>query len=428
MTEQAALPTDTVNRVEALGPVDVVVGIPGFSNADTISLVAAASRTGLLKYFTGRQCLIVNSDAGSTDGTREIPVQESQAEKMAEAGAAGPATAVQILSTTYPGIPGKGSAFRAILEIARRAGCKTLITFDSDLRSITPEWVRALGEPIVGGKYDFVAPYYARHKFDGTITNSIVYPVTRALYGKRVRQPIGGDFAISAPLIERLLSQDVWRTDVARFGIDIWATSQAICGGFKVCQAFLGEKVHSPRDPGSALSTVLSQVVGALFQEMDRNASVWQKIRGSVAVPVLGNAADVSTAPVAVDPQRMIESFRLGHKNLQDIWGTLLSPATMLELKRVAQLPGDRFEFPDETWAHVVYDFSLGYRLRIINRDHLLRALTPLYLGWVASFVIQMKDAGPREVEERLEKLCLTYEERKPYLISRWRWPDRFSP
>jgi glucosylglycerate synthase len=79
-------------------------------------------------------------------------------------------------------------------------------------------------------------------------------------------------------------------------------------------------------------------------------------------------------------------------------------------------------------WVKTVYDFAIGYKQRTINRDHLLRALTPLYLGWVASFIMQVQEAGPEDVERRLEKLCATYETGKPYLISRWRWPDRFNP
>ena len=58
--------------------------------------------------------------------------------------------------------------------------------------------------------YEFVAPLYARHRYDGTITNTIVYPLTRALYGKRIRQPIGGDFGFSGDLAARFLEFEDW--------------------------------------------------------------------------------------------------------------------------------------------------------------------------------------------------------------------------
>jgi hypothetical protein len=37
-------------------------------------------------------------------------------------------------------------------------------------------------------------------------------------------------------------------------------------------------------------------------------------------------------------------------------------------------------------------------------------------------------EADPAAVQTRLERLCLSYETEKPYLIARWRWPDRFNP
>ena len=131
---------------------------------------------------------------------------------------------------------------------------------------------------------------------------------------------------------------------------------------------------------------------------------------------------------VQLDPARLIESFRLGHKNLQPVWGTVLPPATMLALKRMANGQEGTFSFPDQTWVRTVFDFALGYRLRTMNQDHLLRAFTPLYLAWVASFAAEMREARVDEAEHRLEALCLAFEAEKPYLISRWRWPDRFNP
>jgi hypothetical protein len=119
---------------------------------------------------------------------------------------------------------------------------KACAVVDSDLRSITPEWIELLIKPVVEGGFDYVSPLYHRHKYDGTITNSIVYPVTRALYGKRIRQPIGGDFGFSGTLAKFYLTKDVWETDVARYGIDVWMTTTAVANNFRVCQAFLGAK------------------------------------------------------------------------------------------------------------------------------------------------------------------------------------------
>ena len=67
----------------------------------------------------------------------------------------------------------------------------------------------------------------------------------RSLYGLRVRQPIGGDFAFSGNLARAFLAEKSWNNKVANFGIDIWMTTIAIARGFNVCQAFLGTpKIH----------------------------------------------------------------------------------------------------------------------------------------------------------------------------------------
>ena len=92
-----------------------------------------------------------------------------------------------------------------------------------------------------------------------------MYPLTRTLYGKDVRQPIGGDFGFSGRLASFYLTKDVWESDVARYGIDIWMTTTAIANNFLICQAFLGAKIHDAKDPGADLSAMLYQVVGATF-------------------------------------------------------------------------------------------------------------------------------------------------------------------
>jgi hypothetical protein len=421
------LPQEVQQKLAALGGADVVVGIPSFNSADTIGHVVRATQEGLHRFFPSAKCMIVNADGGSKDGTPER-VLETVPEKASLVQLPYPVYPVNKLSTPYTGIPGKGSAVRMIFELARAAGAKACAIVESDVRSIQPEWVDWLVRPVLERNFDLVAPYYLRHKFDGTITNSIVYPATRALYGKRIRQPIGGEFGFSGQILDRFLAQNVWETEVAQYGIDIWLTTEALCSGARICQVSLGAKVHDPQDPVADLSSVLAQVVGAMLREMDRNAAIWQKIRGSEPVPVLGDAGEVATEPVKVDIAKMLDAFRIGHENLSDLWGAVLPPATLLELRKLLRRTAAEFRFPDEVWAKVIYDFGVAYHFRTIHRDHLLGALTPLYLGWVASFVLELETAGAREVEDRLEKLCLTYEAQKPYLISRWRWPDRFNP
>lgn len=142
-----------------------------------------------------------------------------------------------------------------------------MVVIDADLKSITTHWIRSLVEPLYQN-YDYVCPIYIRHKYDGTITNNIVYPMLRTLYGIRVRQPIGGDFGVSAKLVRAYMVEKYWDNEnVLNFGIDIWMTIIAIARRFNVCQTFLGApKIHKPKDPGAHLGSMFMQVVGTLFQ------------------------------------------------------------------------------------------------------------------------------------------------------------------
>jgi hypothetical protein len=173
---------------------------------------------------------------------------------------------------------------------------------------------------------------------------------------------------------------------------------------------------------------VLAQVLGPLFLDVERYAAFWQRARGSQPVSEFGQPAFVAGPGTAVDVTRLIESFQLGARNLQEVWGILLTPSTLVELRRLALQSAGSFRMPDDTWARIVYDFALGHRLRTINRDQMLRAMTPIYLGWVASYALELEDASPEAVEQRIEKLCMAYENTKSYFVSRWRWPDRFNP
>jgi hypothetical protein len=360
----------------------------------------------------------VNSDGGSRDGTPETVAREMAAfDAMLITDRQG---LLHKIITPYHGIPGKGSAFRTVFEIAKRLNARACAVVDSDLRSITPEWVELLIRPVLEEGYDYVAPYYLRHKYDGTITNSIVYPLTRALYGKRIRQPIGGDFGFSGKLAEHYVAKHVWESDVARFGIDVWMTTEAIASGARVCQSFLGAKIHNPKDPAADLSAMLVQVVRAAFGLMEEHGSAWIAGRASEPVKVFGFQYGVGVEPVNVNVDRMVQSFRQGLSDLEPIWRQMLAEDTMRGLLWLRDCPLQSFRIADRTWARVVYDAAVSYHHRVMPQDHLLKALTPLYLGRTASFVLETQGLTSSEAEMRIEALCEAFEAEKPYLCERW--------
>jgi glycosyltransferase involved in cell wall biosynthesis len=417
----AELSLEAQRAVQSIQETDIVIGIPSFNNARTIGHVVRACYAGLSRYFPQFRCVVINSDGGSHDDTRQAVLSASVDESSMML-LSTPLYPLHQLSFPYHGVPGKGSAFRLVFEMARRLNARACALVDSDLRSIAPEWIDMLIRPVLFSGYDFVAPYYHRHKYDGTITNSIVYPLTRSLYGARIRQPIGGDFGVSPRLVERYLEKDVWETDVARFGIDIWMTTVAVAEGFNVCQSFLGAKLHDAKDPGSDLSTMLQQVVGSAFTLMREYEPVWKEKKETKPIPLFGFRFDVGLDPIHVDVERMLAHLRRGVEELNEIWEIALQPETLAEIRGlVSRSPSGRvFQMDDSLWAKVVIEFAVAYDANPLLRSQLVKSLTPLYLGRVASFVKETETLSSREVEDCIERTCLVFEELKPYLNSLW--------
>ena len=406
--------------IDQAGSADIVIGIPSYNNARTIGHVVRAVQAGLAKYFPDRKAALVNSDGGSRDGTMDV-VRNTRIEDQASILVHHRSDTVPIIATPYEGIPGKGSAFKAIFEIADALQAKACAVVDSDLRSITPEWVELLLKPVLREEAEFVAPLYHRHKYDGTITNSIVYPLTRALYGKRVRQPIGGDFGFSGSLARFYLSKDVWETDVARFGIDIWMTTTAVANGFAVSQSFLGAKIHDTKDPGADLSAMLYQVVSATFGLMEAYPEVWRNAHGSEPVRTYGFQYAVGLEQVNVNVERMLGIFREGLRGLRDIWAAVLGHGDLGEVESLGIRASDAFRFPRSLWSRIIYDYALAYHRKKLPAEHLIKSLTPLYLGRTASFVLEMRDADQSGAEEEIERLCEEFEKNKDYLLNNWK-------
>lgn len=412
-------PTELKARLAQIGEADIVVGIPSYNNARTIGHVVRAVSVGLAKYFPAQRSVIVNSDGGSKDKTQEVVMH-------AEGGAddlllvSHPVHTSYRISTPYHGIPGKGSAFRTIFAVARQLNARACVVVDSDLRSITPGWIELLARPVLEHGYDYIAPYYHRHKYDGTITNGIIYPMTRTLYGKSVRQPIGGEFGFSGTLAARYLEKDVWDTDVARFGIDIWMTVTAIAEGFRVGQAYLGAKIHDAKDPGADLTSMFRQVIGSFFSLMGSYENVWKQVHSHETVPLFGFPFEVGVEPLTVNTDRMIHAAQQGVSDLHEIYSSFLSAQTLVDLNNYVHRNGKGFHIPDQLWVRMIYQAAIAYHYRVLDREHLLQSLVPLYLGRTASFVLEVTDSTATQVEERIEGLCQVFENEKPYLTEYW--------
>jgi glycosyltransferase involved in cell wall biosynthesis len=408
MNYSTALRPQTTKRLEDIGKADILVGIPCYNNERTIQHVVETVTDGLNRYYRDAHSVIFISDGGSTDDTRAIsksvelrPWQER---------------VVQI----YRGISGKGSAFRAIFEAAVMLDVKSCMVVDSDLRSISPEWVRLLIDPVLKGEFEFVAPVYTRHKYDGTITNNIVYNLTRSVYGKRIRQPIGGDFTFSRDLAKFYLEKPVWSTDIAKFGIDIWMTINAIARNVSICQAHLGVKVHDAKDPASSLGPMFVQVIGTLFNLMEHYEPYWRNVEGSRAVPLFGEATLKEPEAVSISLDRLVQEYKIGFNQFARLYEEIFSREVFTSLGEACNAESREFGFPIETWVKALYELAATYHNWKVNRVRLINLMVPLYYGRVAGFVNNTWDMSSIEAESVVEHQAEVFESMKGYLIKRW--------
>ncbi|MGH2378405.1 MAG: glycosyltransferase [Candidatus Limnocylindria bacterium] len=411
MPNATGLDERMASAVDRIGRAEILVGIPSYRNAGTVGHVARSVAEGLRRHFPRALAVVVNSDGGSDDGTRDR-VGESL-------------DGVPHVVGTYVGLPGKGSAFRAIFEAAARLGVRACAVVDSDLRSITPDWVSRLLGPIVEGRADYVTPLYARHKHDGTITNTIAYPLTRALYGRRVRQPIGGEFGFSGELARAfqeggaLGDTGVWDTDVARFGIDIYMTTTALARGARIGQAFLGAKVHDPKDPGADLAPMFTQVVGTAFRLAARSDSAWSGVSGSEEAPVFGEVTPVDPEEVRADSALLVRKLRAAAAGEAETWDRALSPVSREAVTRALgeDVP---HALAGAAWARIVYDLLAASAGDPERTDAYVRSLVPLYFGRVAAFIDDARDMTTAGSERLVEEQAAAFEGAKGHLRERW--------
>jgi glucosylglycerate synthase len=331
--------------------------------------------------------------------------------------------AARFAGTTATLVDATDDVVRALLEEADRLGARAAVLVRAEPRDERIDWPGLLVGPVVESGFDWVGAAYRRHKLEGMLNTAIVHPLLRALFGKRLRQPCTGEVALSLGLVRALLDGP----DRRRFGDsgpEAWLAATALAGRWRVGQAWLGPW-RGPRGPRDDASHALARAVAPVFDEMARHADRWQRREGSDEIPSFGEPGLEDGGPPA-NVDALEDAFRLGLRELGPLWGQVLPPGTVLALRRAAAAAQARFA--DEIWARVVYDFALAFSLRTVERQQLLRSMTPIYLGWVAGFARDVRALDAATTEARVESLCEAFEREKPYAISRWRWPDGFNP
>ena len=412
---------ETKRHLERIGSADLVVGIAGAVPPDELPARAGQIVSELGSSLSSLRIVFAwagPSGAGAAANTEEPGTGEARPALL-------PYTPLAAANGEF--WTGVSAHQRSVLALAASLNARGCIVLGADLAALQTHVLQLFAYAVLDRQCALAMPVYPAGRYEGLINTGILSPLTRALFGKRIHYPIAFDFAVSGAMCGQFLRQTagsngtgptlLWPVTVAATQFPQQAVGQVHVNVH-----------HRVAAEGLELSAVLAQIVGSLFQEMEQYAPQWQRVRGSQATPVWGNAPAETPGGEAVDPQPMLDSFLLGSRNLDEVWRLILPPNVLLELRRLTRVAPEQFRMPDELWAGIVYDFALAYRLRTISRVHLLGALTPLYLGWVASYIQEVSQLTGAALEQRQEQLARAWEEKKPYLLSRWRWPDRFNP
>lgn len=399
-------PTELQKRIAETGPVDLIIGVTGPTSVSDLCAKArtmsAVSRKVVMAYPGAQE----SEYAHCFDG----PVQLAP---------------LAISTQNSDGFWIDISAMqRSFMALAAQWGARACLVVHNDLAALEPETVRLFTAPILHDEVDLMMPVYVQGKYEGLITKCLLSPFSRALYGRRVRFPLAFDFCAGSKVFAQLADRGANHSQGSHRLL--WPSNEIAMNTGRIGQALA--TIHHPlRSNFGNLTAMLSEFAGALFLEAERNAAYWQRVRNSEAVPRYGNPSFPNEAPEQIDSKPMVESFVRGSRDLEEVWRLVLPPATMLELKRLARLDPDNFRMPDLLWARILYDFALAHRMRRLSRAHMLGALTPLYLGWVASYTQEVANATGEEADRRVGLLGKAFEEQKPYFVSRWRWPERVS-
>jgi len=420
LAEESYLSDDFLRQLINVGEVDILVGLPTHNNAKTIGSIVQTIQSGILRGFPRERAVIINADGGSRDGTPEL-VTGGSIDDVRPASNLYALRTLHAISTKYASSPASEVAFRTILAAAELLRAKACVVMSPESANIEPEWLSKLLRPIYRDGFDLVTPTYRRHKLEGLLITNLLYPMTRALYGLRIREAYSLEFGFSGRLGSQFLEQNVWTDGTEGSGVELRFTLAAITGRYRICQSFLGEKDHIERRAAD-LVPALRQTVGALFSALDPDFPVWSAVAGSQPVASTGANQEVLLTPVRVNRKRLREMFSTGVAELESVFQSILSPPTLAELQRIARSgKEEEFDYPAELWVRTVYEFAASYQKSVISRDHIIQALAPLFRGRIFTFLMENRDASANDVENNIEGLCLEFERLKPYLLQMWK-------
>ncbi|HXM93387.1 MAG TPA: hypothetical protein VOA64_03900 [Candidatus Dormibacteraeota bacterium] len=422
MAEDTFLSDDLLRQLMSVGEVDLLVGITSHSSAQAIRQAMQVIEQSFQQNFVRQRVVIVNIDGGGPKDEAEVSAGNSdgQPEGNPHVPILTSLRTVHHVTARFSGTPSQGTALRTVLAASDLLQARACAIVSPTTSNLTPQWIANLLRPAYRDNFDFVAPLYTRHKYQGLLARILLYPMSRAVFGKRIRELFADEWGFSGRLGTHCLNQNVWHEAAIHSRPEAWMAVSAISSDYRCCQAFLGPKPQPPTGSGPDIVEAIRQTVGTFFWCLETRAGSWLEREGSEPVPTFGPEHELTSEPVELNLQRMFELFCSGVKELEPILSTVLERETHAEIMDIVAVDAKTFRFGADLWVRTLYDFASSYHHQVMNRDHLVQALVPLYRGKIYSFLQEHANSSPEEMEEANERLCLEFERQKLYLRERW--------
>ena len=401
-----SLDEDIIEKCKKIKPIDIMVGVLCKNVEATVLNVLNVINEGLYRYFPDYNKAIVISHAESTDRTKDS-VDLFQ-----------PYSSIKKIATKDIVSEGKGAGVMTIFEIAHECDAKMVVLMDGDLLSIKPRWLPMIANPIVYGRADLTVPYYIRDKNDGVITNNLVYPFTRALYGIDVRQPIAGEYAISKNLYELLRNHPLFPPD---FGIDIFILTVAAAERMYVKEGLFSLKIHESTthylEPEKFLIPMFRKVTGEMFELAKYYEQYWKTHPTPFKTKYYRECFSQKPIPVKVNVPDMKKNFKEEFETSKNIMKQYLPDGIINDLENTVD-NGEKFD--SELWTEIVYNYAASWKNMRTDSDKylLLDSLKTLWIGRFVSYAEEVKDMDINDAEIVIQKQAEIFEEKFDYLRS----------
>jgi glucosylglycerate synthase len=421
LAEDTFLPDDLLRQLMGVGEVDLLVGISSHVDARTLHQAVQTIEQSFQQSFVRQRIVIVLMNGRSSDGDGSITADQSNVqEKRVRVPGITSLRTIHRVMVNFGTEPTPGQGLRTILAVADLLRAKACAVVSPASSYLTADSIGNLLGPVYREKYDFVAPLYSRHKYQGLLMRNLLYPMSRAVFGCGIREVFPSEWGFSGRFGGYCLGKDVWHAEAIRKQPEAWMALTASVADYHCCQVYLGEKGTPAQGTAADIVDVLRQTVGALFWCLEYMDSLWLEHDHTQNVPTFGPAHLLTSEPTDMDRHRIFEMFRGGVTDLEPILSAILDPETYAEIKSIVGVGEGKFRYKSDLWVRTLYDFAASYHHSVITRDHLVQALAPLYRGMTYSFLVEHADSSPTEIEAANEMLCGEFELQKPYLREKW--------